>query len=257
MTDAERTFFSLKIKDGKPLGNEKIFEYKPYGNVFFIDSPFILDDIDSFRPGFRSFFPMEGTNVYNHQHLLRKKLNIVSSISTYEQMLQDDCYGNILGLFSGAIQGHIQKNERGSFYKDSKGTELKLENLATGSKMLLILKQLLENMQIRNDSLLILDEPEAHLHPEWQNLFAEIIVRLVNDVGCHIVLTTHSINFMLALDAFTKKYDILNRVDFYRTKSASNGFVSYEQMNQSKENIYEDFAMWFSKMKRLHDSFEA
>lgn len=256
LKNEERTFFSLKIKDGKLAGTEKIFEYKPYGNVFFIDSPFILDDIDVSRLGWRGFFRREIPYVIGHQAFLKRTLSSASEEFVYDQNTLDDSCDSVLEMFSGAIQGCIQKNERGAFYKDNNGNELKLENLATGSKMLLILKQLIECSKIHSDTLLILDEPEAHLHPEWQNLFAEIIVRLVKNVGCHVVLTTHSINFMLALDAFSKKYEITDKTDFYSTQMKQSHFVSYEKLTNQKEKIYEDFAQWFSKMKRLYDSLE-
>ena len=58
-------------------------------------------------------------------------------------------------------------------------TLLFVQNLATGSKMFSIIKTLLENGEINFDTMLILDEPEAHLHPEWQNIFAEIIILIV------------------------------------------------------------------------------
>jgi hypothetical protein len=44
---------------------------------------------------------------------------------------------------------------------------------------------------VRPGDLLIIDEPEAHLHPEKQRLIARILVRLVN-AGVHVIATTHS-----------------------------------------------------------------
>ena len=38
---------------------------------------------------------------------------------------------------------------------------------------------------------LIIDEPEAHLHPENQRLIAQVLVRLMN-AGVRVVCTTHS-----------------------------------------------------------------
>lgn len=253
LKDDSKIFFSMKIKDGKLEENKKVFEYKPYENVFFIDSPFVLDNLSVYGMGLRSFIYRDWT-VVGHQAALKRALDESTGVSTYDQIRQEKSYEKVLELFSKALQGRIQKNERGAFFKDANGNELKLENLATGSKILLILKQLVESSRIHSDTLLILDEPEAHLHPEWQNLFAEIIVRLVRDVGCHVVLTTHSINFMLALDTLSKKYKILEKTSFYATRPKENNFVSYEELTGKKEKIYEDFAQWFSIMKRMHDS---
>ena len=80
------------------------------------------------------------------------------------------------------------------------GARLHVNNLATGSKMFFIIKKLLLNGLINENAVLVLDEPESHLHPEWINKFAEILVVLIKDVKVNILLTTHSPNLMLALD---------------------------------------------------------
>lgn len=70
-----------------------------------------------------------------------------------------------------------------------------------------------------------MDEPETHLHPKWQNLFAEIMLLLVKELGCHVLLTTHSPNFMLALEANMRKYDYTNNVFSVISPFASNNFI--------------------------------
>lgn len=69
---------------------------------------------------------------------------------------------------------------------------LKMINLSTGMKNFVILKQLLQNGSIDENGIVILDEPEIHLHPEWQLKFAEIIVLLQIEFGVHVLLNTHS-----------------------------------------------------------------
>ena len=101
--------------------------------------------------------------------------------------------------FNRVIPGTFEFTSEGDYYVIN-GSKLKISNLATGSKMFSIIKVLLDKGEIDNTTMLILDEPEAHLHPMWQNAFAEIIVLLVKKLGVNILLTTHSPNFMLALD---------------------------------------------------------
>lgn len=44
---------------------------------------------------------------------------------------------------------------------------------------------------IQNNSYLIIEEPEAHLHPDIQRIFARVIARLVRK-GVKVIITTHS-----------------------------------------------------------------
>ena len=44
---------------------------------------------------------------------------------------------------------------------------------------------------LKPGDVLIIDEPEAHLHPENQRWIAQILVRLIRK-GIHVVCTTHS-----------------------------------------------------------------
>ena len=122
--------------------------------------------------------------------------------------------------------------------------------------MISIIKLLLATGEITEKTLLVLDEPEAHLHQKWQNLFAEIMVLLVKDLGCHVLLTTHSPNFMLALEANMRKYEAMDLCDFYQTKRIDGtAFVDYKCVNDSLEDIYEEFVIYWSDMKKLRDSY--
>ena len=133
------------------------------------------------------------------------------------------------------------------------GTKLKVSNLATGSKMFSIIKILLEKGELDKTTMLILDEPEAHLHPSWQNQFAEIMVLLVKELGVNVLLTTHSSNFVLAIDAHMRKYNIQDRTNFYQTQFLEGGMVEYCCVNKNMDAIYKDFLQYLSEMKMLRN----
>ena len=52
--------------------------------------------------------------------------------------------------------------------------DIDVASLSTGLKAFVILKQLLINGNVQDKDVIVLDEPEIHLHPEWQLLYAEI-----------------------------------------------------------------------------------
>ena len=50
---------------------------------------------------------------------------------------------------------------------------------------------------------LILEEPEAHLHPRMQRKLAQVVVRLIRK-GLYVWITTHSENFCQQINNFMK-----------------------------------------------------
>ena len=109
--------------------------------------------------------------------------------------------------------------------------------------------------EIDETTFLILDEPEAHLHPSWQNKFAEVIVLLVKCLNTQVLLTSHSPNFVLAIDAYMRKYDIIDKTNFYQTNCLDDGLVEYVNVNDDLGQIYSDFMRYLSEVKQLRDYY--
>ena len=63
--------------------------------------------------------------------------------------------------------------------------------------------------------MLILDEPEIHLHSEWQILYAELIVVLQKTFELTILLVTHSSQFLESLNFYMEKYGIAVKGNYY------------------------------------------
>ena len=70
---------------------------------------------------------------------------------------------------------------------------------------------------INKNTLLILDEPENHLHPKWQIKFAELLVTLAAN-GLFIVVSVHSPYMIEALERFSEKLNIRQHAKFYLAK---------------------------------------
>lgn len=99
------------------------------------------------------------------------------------------------------------KSENGELLYQESGmmNPVKLENLSTGLKAMILLEQIISLGLLREGSTLILDEPEINLHPEWQLLYAQIIVLLQEVYNLNIVLTTHSPYFLKAIEMYIAK----------------------------------------------------
>ena len=93
--------------------------------------------------------------------------------------------------------------------------------MASGVKSFNILQLLAQGGFVGGVSkLLIVDEPENHLHPEWQLKYAELIVSLVAK-GANIMLTSHSPYMIEALYYYAKQCLDENKVAFYYTEQTN------------------------------------
>ncbi len=259
--DNENKYFSIKItnnnieKDDKPFYSSGIDIKKTY----FIDNPFVLDS-----PLFRkSIYPhdeedissiLNAEEILPHESKLNRVLKSNTLSSVYEKMIKETDNSIIREKINQVLSGSFEFTDDGEFYvKD--GKQLNITNLATGSKMFAIIKLLIEKGEIDGTTLLVLDEPEAHLHPNWQNKFAEIIVLIVKELGTRVLLTSHSPNFVLAIDAYMRKYNAQNITNFYQTNSIDGYFVEYKNVNDDIGLIYDDFAKNLAEMKALRDTY--
>ena len=242
------------INDGKP-----VFITSPFNKVHFIDSPYVLDEsiIGSRtkrykQPGKESFLNVN--RILSHSDRLNTTLKEPAHRSVLEQTVINNSLKRIIEKIDRIIPGSFEFSESGDYYVQN-DSKLKVSNLAAGSKMFSIIKILLNHGELDDKTMLILDEPESHLHPEWQNVFAEIIVLLVKELGVRVLLTTHSTNFLLGIDANMRKYGIVNNVNFYQTDMLENGLVKYKCVNDCIETIYGDYLKYLTQMKVMRDMY--
>ncbi len=76
---------------------------------------------------------------------------------------------------------------------------------------------------------LIWDEPENHLHPEWQVEFAKVLVQMYKS-GKPIIITTHSPYFLQAIRYFSAKERAEDFVTYYMAQPTEDGFVEMEDV---------------------------
>ncbi len=258
LTGENSIYFDIEIVDNRVVNNGKpIFITAPYQKTYLIDNPFIIDAPSNIR--YINYNEVEVNDsllnigrIRTHDHKLSLVLRNGNRSTVFEKMILNEYLVEIKKQIDQVIPGEFEFNREGDYYILD-GKKLKVANLATGSKMFSILKILLENGEIDETTMLILDEPEAHLHPSWQNKFAEIIVLLVKELNTNILLTTHSPNFMLAIDAYMREYDISLKTNFYQTNYLKNGFVEYQCVNDDMGKIYADFMKYLSEVKVLRN----
>jgi predicted ATPase len=228
--------------------------------VIFIDDVTVLDNVNPHFSDFlkrrRSIYQGEKLDDYvftlDHKFALINKLSKVSDI--INSIIENQTLERLLEKISKIVPDDIVVRDS-LFVCSSDG--LNLSNLAMGTKLFAIIKMLLSNGSLNSKTLLILDEPESHLHPMWQNIIAEIIVLLIKELGIKVIITSHSPNFVLALHTFAIKHCFLNITNFYHTEKKTDGYlVDYTPMNSDLSKVYAEFSKPFSQMKAIFDSLQ-
>lgn len=92
------------------------------------------------------------------------------------------------------------------------------------------------------DTILILDEPEINLHPEWQVKYAEYIAILQSRLNLNIVVTTHSPFFLKALENASVKNRIEDKCHYYYAYD-KNGDAYLDCVDNNIQEIYSKMMM--------------
>ncbi len=124
--------------------------------------------------------------------------NVISSL------LQAKAYAPIREQLESLCRGYLKATNDGFRFAaaEDASEQYSLTNVAAGLKTFLILEDLVLNQTIQEKGLVILDEPETHLHPEWQLILAELVVLLQKTFKLHVLIASHSPYFISALDAY-------------------------------------------------------
>ncbi len=232
------------------LHNDKTFVYKDkmiedtiykkdikIASTLFIETPLVWNLQYLFRSSsdIQSHLKMVGKDIDIPYPFLMKTLYF--DLVTKNKFLEDWTDKHIEGIKS-LINGEFKKGDDGIFRFYREGQKLDLIDIATGIKYFGILQVLLNNNHLNSYSLLILDEPEVHLHPKWQLEMAKIIVNLVKN-GVKVVVNSHSPYMIEALELYSKKENI-NRNFYLAEKKDEYAVIS--DLSDNLEPIYAKLA---------------
>ncbi len=139
-------------------------------------------------------------------------------------------------------RGRLKHTNRGlQFVSDDMSQTFGLSNLSAGLRVFLFLQELVLNGDVPPRGTIILDEPEIHLHPEWQVTLAEMIVLLQKALNLHVLIASHSPYFISAIDVYTEKHGTAPTARYYFT-SVANGDAVAQNVTQKRDVIYDSLA---------------
>lgn len=211
--------------------NDFLREINILHKAVYIDNPFIIDELSKYQD----------LNIINETLkalLLNKKNDIFDGV--IGAVMAKEKINDIMILLRKVVDGDITNDQMtGEFYLQLNGYNepVALSNLSTGMKSFVILKMLLEKGSLSEKDVVILDEPEIHLHPQWQIAYAELLVLLQKQFDLSVVVTTHSPYFVDAINLFSCKYATDSSVNYY-ISSVDNNRVNMKNVTDNIEEIY-------------------
>ena len=244
----------IKLKFEQHECSQEERQIELHNNSIYIDDPFIIDEMNNdFTFGILEL-PIHKRNIL--QKLMQKEEKSVEE-KAFSDLLIDNKLQDIMKIINRVAVGKVAKKQKYMYLLDENDSskDIDVASLSTGLKAFVILKQLLINGNVQDKDVIVLDEPEIHLHPEWQLLYAEIIVLLQRQFNFHIIVTTHSAHFLEALELYSLKYNISDRCNYYMSTLKDNGAV-FENVSDNISKIYKQMVDPTLLLSQLREELE-
>ena len=180
----------------------RLREWQQFSNVIYLESPVYwklknaLKNV-RFYLKHRSRRRLDGVPGYFYNLIRALNFEYTGDIafpSVYERLTGKSTLG-----------GKIAISENGDLSFCENDRNFSLPVTAMGVANLGMLALLIERKVLDKDSFIFIDEPEAHLHPAWQVVMAEVLFELAKG-GANVVIATHSADILKWLEVHVKKH---------------------------------------------------
>lgn len=256
--DADGSDIEINLHDGKVdyvrlLGNSSLED------ATYIESPLYLHILNTLR--LTSSIPtssLRGLPSYLRKenipyHLADMADKILSSSDELSDLFNHDLFGmdysSQLAEINSVIGGKfILNNKTKQLSFNENGHVVPPISVASGIKSFGVLQRLIQTGNISTFKMLIWDEPEIHLHPEWQIVFCKLIIELVAK-GIPIVVSSHSPYFVQALRYFASAKGIEKDVKYYMAEESSETRLS--TVNEVTNDLNRVFTLLAAPLREI------
>jgi predicted ATPase len=216
--EAERTFAYRVIdalqRQAKPIDEQSLNVNDQYARLRQIDA--FYQDLGVSESGLTDFpvtlladnptaafiLSLHMTDIENRLRKLRPR---VKRVAVYRDVINEMLRGKQI-CFNGQFKSGNNEGQ-GLEVRLTDGTKMPVESLSAGEQHLLVIfGRMLFDTPPRGGGILLLDEPEISLHPQWQSLFGRVLRRLAKVNHCRVLVATHSP--MMIGDAWDSEIDL-------------------------------------------------
>jgi predicted ATPase len=187
---------------------------------------------------------------------LRKKN---SNLSFAHEQISDILRNDILKGESDYVDNQNTIQGESFLFKQDDGSVFNLLECATGVKSFSILQLLLKNGFLTKNTLLIIDEPEAHLHPQWIVEYARMIVLLNKEIGVKFFIASHSPDMVSAIKYISEKEQTTQNLEYYLAEQTKDNqyLFSYKSLGTNIDPIFESFNIALDRINQYGISNES
>lgn len=172
---------------------------------------------------------------------------LIKSSSPSRNAISDDLnhvFDDIKNVIKGTM--YFEEDRDRYIYQKSDGVIIDAFNTASGIKPFGLLQMLIKSKHIKEERLLILDDPDIYLPPKWQIEYAKFIAKLVA-AGAPILVSSRSSYFLEALSFFSKEYQLQDKTRFYFGEKGKDSESScFNDVTENLNPIFEKFTASFS-----------
>ncbi|MCD4819668.1 MAG: ATP-binding protein [Candidatus Cloacimonetes bacterium] len=249
LNSGEKKIFNVNIINNE-IKDIITFEKMTSNDVTYIESPFIFSFLNTRKT--RHIVGSEDSSNISHIDDLKKKINKFINgnfnINLVEEILYNDKIKRFEDIISKNIGGKINYNkDLNSLIFSKNDKSIKMNNTATGIRAFALIDLILKIGALKSNEILIIDEPEVHLHPVWQVEYAELLVLMAKELSVKILITTHSSYFIEAIRLYSEKHLIKKKTNFYLSEMAGDSSV-ITNVNDRLDLIYEKLNKSYKKL---------
>lgn len=246
---------TVELTEDLPICTQEI---KLQNASYYIDNPNAVTDLADRRLRFYRALNISSSLV---SKIYRKFMGALSDENAVDDLLISNKFKVVESILRKLMGGTLRftANEGFMFVDDAfPDKPLKLENLSQGVKSMVFLQAAFMKGAISDGDVVILDEPEIHLHPKWQIKYAEFIVLLQKAFNLTVVLTSHSPDFIQAIRLYAKKHDCYDKLDAYFSNVDEKGVASFVHVdNDDWDSVFSRFASGVDTLVQLQSELDS
>lgn len=229
-------------------GRESVGLFTALDRVLYVDTPMLLSVFSDLNES--EVEPLHWREILSA--FAYDRADLASQSGAHVQGLMAEV-SNLIGGAVKSVEDPAKISSLGRVvFEDSAGVRILLPEVATGMKSFIILQRLLQKGLLGDRTLLIVDEPEAHLHPQWVVEYARLLLEIHHALGTRFLVASHSPEFVESLANIATQYPGSHAPTFYlATPSKERAYMySYEDTHGNIEPIFEVFNRPYDSMSR-------